>query len=372
MGRRLLGAGERIGPRIWARYLKARFGCNALAQLNAQLALPIVPFENFVFGHEPAPLPLRLAPKFFESAYELGRSPDGTYWPEIHSPDGLLKFNLFERVSSRVPESSRWLLNDLSPYLGDVCPHIEASQTLVEDGLSEIGAFALSVPAVATLLLLDESGLGAAAVATVSLLLTPLPQCLALIHGLHHIAVWHSLHLGHTPAVDDLSAACADAACTFRNGLISLGLDEAAELGDELIAELRRGNHLISNDGARSTRSPRLPPPLEIGIRLVLVEDRPRARQAAKHLDALGQVVLERAYPYQVQNAFYSSGLTTTEAIEEVLMACADLTGQMSSLWEKELSRISSAEAGRIPAATDRHDRGNSDQATQPVFALLR
>lgn len=63
MGRRLLGAGERIGPRIWARYLKARFDCHALAQLNAQLALPIVPFETFVFGHEPAPPALTSSPQ---------------------------------------------------------------------------------------------------------------------------------------------------------------------------------------------------------------------------------------------------------------------------------------------------------------------
>ena len=69
MGRRLLGAGERVGPRIWAQYLKARFACPGLAQLNAQLALPIVPFETFHIGHEPPPLPLRPAPKLFESAH---------------------------------------------------------------------------------------------------------------------------------------------------------------------------------------------------------------------------------------------------------------------------------------------------------------
>lgn len=340
MGRKLRAAGERVGPRIWARYLKARFGCQGLAPLNAQLALPIVPFETFLFGHEPPPLPLRLAPRFFEKAYDLGRSPDGTYWPEIHSPDGLDKFNLFERVSARAPDSSKWLLSDLSPYLGDACPQIETNRKLVDDTLSGIGAFALSVPAVAALHLLDREGLGAAAVATLSCLLTPLPQCLALTYGLYHIAVWQSLYLGHTDVVGDLWDATGDAACTFRNGLIELGLEDAETLGNELIGCLNRSSAHIAKDGARSTCNPELGQPLQIGIRLVLVSDTPRTRLAAKHLDALGEVVLEWAYPYDVHDAFYSWGLTTTEAIDELLMGCADLTGQIHSYWREELARI--------------------------------
>ncbi|MBK0054533.1 hypothetical protein [Stenotrophomonas sp. S39] len=280
-----------------------------------------------------------------------------------------MKFNLFERVASRAPESSKWLLNDISPYLGDVCPQIEVSRKVVNDGLSEIGAFALSVPAVAALFLLDQSGLGDAAAATVFSLLTPLPQCLALTLGLYHIAVWHSAHHGYTPAVGDLSDACADAACSFRNGLISLGLDDAEELGGQLISELRRGCYLISSEGVRSMRSPGLPPPIEIGIRLVLVEDTTRTRQAAKHLDALGQIVLERAYPYQVQDAFYSSGLTTTEAIDAIFVGCGDVVGRTTSMWDDELNRLSSALASRTPESNPRLDVAKSGQVNQPVFA---
>lgn len=339
MGRKLRAAGERVGPRIWARYLKARFSVKALAPLNAQLALPIVPFETFIFGHEPAPLPLRLAPRFFESAYELGRSPNGMYWPELHSPDGVDKFNLFERVSSRVPGSSKWLLEDLSPYLGEPCPQIEASRILVDHTLGEMGAFALSVPAVAALLLLDEESLTDGAVATMSGLLTPIPECLSLAYGLYHLAVWHSLHLGCTSIIRDLDETCALAGCTFRNGLVSLGLDDGKELGEELIECLRKGAANISRNGARSMGNPGTSQPLELAIRLVLVADTPRTKLAAKHLDSLGQIVLERSYPYQVKAAFYSWGLTTTEAIDEILMGCADLIDQLHLRWDQELNR---------------------------------
>ena len=116
-------------------------------------------------------------------------------------------------------------------------------------------------------------------------------------------------------------------------------------------------------------RSPGLPPPLEIGIRLVLVEDTPQSRQAAKHLDALGQIVLERAYPSQVQDAFYSSGLTTTEAIDEIFIGCGDLVGRMTSMWDDELNRLSPALASRTPAGNPRLDVAKSGQFNRSTIA---
>ena len=100
MGRHATGDDRRLGPKLWARFLKRHFACPRLATLNAQLLLPITPFEVFEFGVNPEPMPERRAPKIFDRAYHLGRDPDGLYTPEIYDPD--TRFNLYEHVTRRV------------------------------------------------------------------------------------------------------------------------------------------------------------------------------------------------------------------------------------------------------------------------------
>lgn len=283
MGRQSLKGAQRIGPMLWARFIKRHFGCASLAPLNAQLLLPVTPFEIFEFEVEPAPLPLRLAPKIFERAYDLGRDPDGAYTPEIHGPDskseGALRFNLYERVTQRVPESKHWLLKELKPYLEGKPPLIDTTVRLLSELLSELGLALLDQRTVSSLERVHEGGLRGAEKATIGALSRCLlPEYLALTYALSHLCVWQ----GKSGITDELSDTllklCQYASIEFLFSLERHGLDLDPELQSIFLGGLLEGEWTIRESGVRSTSKGGRP--YSFPCRLVLVPDTAATRQA--------------------------------------------------------------------------------------------
>lgn len=279
MGRHSKDDAQRLGPRLWARFLKRHFACSRMAPLNAQLLLPVTPFEVFEFGENPAPLPEKLAPKLFDRAYDLGRSPDGLYTPEIYDPDS--KFNLYERVTQRVPESKYWLLKELDHFLRPDPPSIDASLQVLRGLLTDLKLVFPERFAVASWNRINEVSLANAERATFDALgKSPLPECLALTYSLGHLSVWRGAPPTMNSLPDRLLRLGFDASRSFAFSLDSHEFDHGHEIGIALANSLSVSRRVIERYGARCMSFDNVGKPPDLARNLVLVPDTVANRKA--------------------------------------------------------------------------------------------
>jgi hypothetical protein len=125
----------------------------------------------------------------FRRTYELGKNPDGAYFNE---PDGSgQKFNLFQRVVARVPESQHWLLSEAVAYFSGE-PTIDQSAQNVAVMLKARTMALLSAESVHAWHEHDPEGLATAERLSLdALAVDASPEALTLLLGLLHMAVWH-------------------------------------------------------------------------------------------------------------------------------------------------------------------------------------
>lgn len=279
MGRYAKADAQRAGPRLWARFLKRHFGGVSLAQLNAQLLQPEAPHEAFEFGKEPRPLPLRLAPKIFERAYSEGRTPDGHYNFEASGKES--RFNLYERVTRRVPESKYWLLKETDHFLAAGPPAIDSSIRVLRQILRDLNLLLPERKIVEAWQTLDRNGLEKAASEICWALHDGrLPEYLALILVLLHISIWSSGPDRYSSLASELKSLSVGANLTFADSLERLNFDDP-ELLWTLLAERDRGSlDPVLNYGSRSMASYAFGPLPELGCSLMLVADTADARKA--------------------------------------------------------------------------------------------
>ncbi len=278
MGRRKSEESDRIAPQVWVSFLLHRFDCT-LDDLNAQFTLPIGPKEEFVFGKVPEPLVKRTAPKVFQRIYALGANPVGNYVKEPKEENGS-RFNLFERVCMRVPESRSWLLEELAPYLEDDVPTIKFSLDVYEKASEALGILLIDDACYQSWARVDPQGLKDAEQQTYTTLVrNPLPISLAFLYALHHLARWN-----WQPHADQLALRCAEAAENFCN--LSVLRNAPEGLVHRLRCQLMGGICMANAYGARSMpdRPPWAVP--KVPVRLVVVNDNVRTRSALKCLRA--------------------------------------------------------------------------------------
>lgn len=303
MGRHSKDDVLRVGPMLWACFLQRHFRCSSLAPLNAQLLWPVTPFEAFEFGENPPPLPLRLAPKIFEQAQNLGRNPDGAYTHEIAGPDlksgKALKFNLYERVTQRVPESKYWLLKELEPFLRADPPPIDTTVTLLRRLLEDLKLALVEARVVAAWKYLDEASLRSAEIELGSVLYDgELPEYVALTFALCHLCVWHA-----PPRADDwlsngLLALCPKTVVRFLCLLEFYGLNIDQERRRALMAALIDSVDAIGARGARSLSAAVDGDLPHLADHLVLVPDTETTRRAILCLREAVHLQIYFQYPW--------------------------------------------------------------------------
>ena len=279
MGRHAKSDALQTGPMLWARFLKWHFGCDDLSPLNAQLLLPIKPHEAFHFGKSPCPLPKSIAPKVFEQAYLRGRNPDGSYTGEVH--DRAVKFNLYERVRARAPESQYWLLKELDHYFAGRAPSIDASARVVRKLTRELGVLLIERDFVEAWASIDAAGVAAAEANTFKALVeNVLPEYLALVFASLHISVWQEPPRIPTDLPSKLFLLSIRVLATFVTTVESLGLEDGEAQAEGLADQLKCAICTIVNSGTHS-ESANSPPPPDLAKHFALVPDTVATRKAA-------------------------------------------------------------------------------------------
>ena len=282
MGRHAKSEALQAGPMLWARFLKWHFGCDDLAPLNAQLLLPITPHEGFQFGKSPCPLTKRYAPKVFEQAYRRGRNPDGSYTSE--GEKGVPKFNLYERVLARVPESKYWLLKELNHYFTDRAPSIDVSARVVRKLTKELGVLLIEREFIEAWASIDAAGVAAAEANTFDALVeNVLPEYLALVFASLHISVWQESPRIPADLPSKLFVLSIRVLATFITTVESLGLQDGEAQAEGLADLLKCAICTIVNSGTHS-ESANSPPPPDLAKHFALVPDTVAARKAAVYL----------------------------------------------------------------------------------------
>ncbi|WP_445143369.1 hypothetical protein [Dyella sp. Tek66A03] len=343
--------------------MKRHFGCSRMAPLNAQLLFPLTPFEAFEFGENPPPLPLRIAPRVFEQAHNLGRNPDGAFTIEIHGPaagassNGVPRFNLYQRVTQRVPESKYWLLKEFEPYLRVEPPPIGVSIGILQQLLKELGLVLVDVRAIAAWEYICQAWPQLADFYLVDELMEgSIPEYLILIFTLCHLAVWHL-----TPRADDLLARklvklCADGVANFVNSLEGYGLSIDVERDQILLSGLLDAKDAIAKHGARSLSAIKEDDLPRLSTYLILVPDTEanhRAIQclnAAVHLQGGGEFVWpedlrDRAAQREIE--FENRiGMKPRDAAEQLTSAAFLVPQLLRSYADKTLAGYEPPQAG--------------------------
>lgn len=247
-----------IGPMVWAGYLLRRFQCD-LDALNTQLPIPIESGEVFKFGINPRPLPREDIPQLFQRFLYLGSNPDGNYTPEARysdcdleyedykekcvvnadgnsdekpQPKKKLQFNLFKRVIARVPESKYWLFNELKPYLSLDGPNIETSIKTFNDVMNDLGLELVGRRSLEKWDAVDpESFVKAQTISLLGVTQCDIPETLALLFSMHHLAVWQNVGVeGKAFVIQKLGYAINNALASFVKSPIFSEIPNGEEL----------------------------------------------------------------------------------------------------------------------------------------------
>lgn len=245
-----------IGPMLWSRFLLHRFGCD-LRALDCQLALPISADEQikgFVFGVRP--YPDDSVTEMFWRTYALGKNPDGAYFSEPDGSGG--KFNLFERVLARVPESRHWILSEANVYFSGQ-PTVDESAQHTSSFLSHGSMALLSAESAHAWGEQDLEGLVAAERLTLqSLSIQATPEALTLLLALLHLAIWHFVPPQRdakptNPDLPDVLAECCVRCATAIGQLDWVrGSEQGSDLAGRLEDAVRGAVHWVRHQGHRS------------------------------------------------------------------------------------------------------------------------
>ncbi len=214
MGRHKADIRSTFGPKVWARFLKFNFNCD-LNALNSQLLFPVETNEKFQFGITPRPICSSKLPRVFQRAHDLGKNPNGIYTSEIF--DDSSKYNLYERVTERIPESKNWLLLDLLPLFdSNYYPDIEFSFNTVnrlfeEWNLTLMPDDCLDAWTDADLKSLDE----AESVSLNAISNYAHPDSLAILFYLYHLYLWQNMQ-SYNVVINKIKSAALKALVSFR------------------------------------------------------------------------------------------------------------------------------------------------------------
>lgn len=296
MGRPTKVPALKVGPKLWARFLKRHFSCSTVTPLNTQLLLYRTPGEVFEFGVFPEPLPRRSAPKVFERAHDLGRDPNGAYVTELYD-DGS-KFNLYERVTARVPESRYWLLKEIAHFFSPGVPAIEATTNVVLNLLEELGLAMLDRRAVAAWESMNPGSLVRAEKIAIDALFfrTHLPEYLSLGLNLAHLAAWHEPPEGTEALSSRLLQLCPIAAESFVLQIGKRGLDLSGVDCVILTMSIEHAVKVIGRHGARSINADEAREPPLLARRLVLA---PRSESCQIAMACLSGAASLQHHAYQ-------------------------------------------------------------------------
>ncbi|KRD79743.1 hypothetical protein [Lysobacter sp. Root983] len=244
---------DALGPMLWTRFLLHRLQCD-LASLNAQLPQPVglAEHKGFVLGVRPAP-DARIS-DMFGRIHALGKNPNGAYFTEPYSAGA--KFNLFERVLLRVPESRYWLLEEAETYISGQ-PRVDDSASVVRTLLSGRSEVWLSAECVHAWSEHDLPGLSQAQEATLERLVAEASaEALTLLLSLLHLAVWHRAGEDDAPlrsaGVDALAAACQRCAVAIGHLAWLRASVRGPELAEDLEVAVHGAVRWLRQDGYRS------------------------------------------------------------------------------------------------------------------------
>lgn len=324
MGRLPSSEHDLVGPRLWARFLKRHFKCADLGPLNAQLALRVTEGETFSFGTEPVPLPSRVRPRLFERAYDLGRNPDGNYCLELDDEDS--RFNLFARVSQRVPPSEPWLLKDLRPYMLDDLPPVDQSCSLLQRSLAELDLMLVDVGPLDGWEKVDPVGASQAEQGSFrALSKSALPQSLALLFAIAHVATWRRPPLLHQPPSKIITTAY-DAVDQFASSLHRRGFSDADMIGGIVGRVLHSAVANIHYWGARTMPAGAMEEFPRLGDRIVLLPRTDGMKSALRKLHTVG------IYGVEMLLKSIRDGRSTEFRQEELEIAASSLlSGSLSA-----------------------------------------
>lgn len=344
MGRHAKDDAQQIGPRLWARFLKWHFGCSSLTPLNAQLLFPVTPFEEFEFGENPVPLPARIAPKVFERAYNAARRPDGSYTSELHN--AKLKFNLYERVTQRVPASKYWLFKELDHFFSSRPPAIDVTVRALRQVAADVGLWFPEGNAAEAWANVDKNSVLTAERRTLSALGgCPLPECVTLAFLLCHLSIWNEPPQLTGSLPSRLVALCWHATCTFVRSLDADEFDVQHDLREELIAGFTDAMHKILADGMRSASVRKSAAPPDLVRYLVLVPDTPSTREATQCLAEAAELHGDPLYRWRYSRAraaeFYGKRVhTTTLAPSEAAAILAEASTKVSARLAERAAKL--------------------------------
>lgn len=248
VGRKRANAATEMGPKVWTRFLTYDLDC-APPELNEQLPLPIEPGEVFVFGRSPEPIPKAYAPKLFQTIYDEGTTPYGNYAVEPHDPDR--KFNLYERVSQRFPQSRPWILNDLRPFLGIGWLYISDSASHLLRLLQERDAMLVHGHSLAGWVRVDPDGPKRAEAEVLARIAEAgTPDAVLLLYSALHAMIWEDRY--SRDEIAERIAICRHAATSFAASPVLARNPDDDELRCRLEFLLGQGIEIVEMDGKRS------------------------------------------------------------------------------------------------------------------------
>lgn len=236
------------GASVWTRFLSCHLDCS-VKELNRQLLFEIEPGEVFVFGKSPRPHPENTAPKYFQSVFS-GANPDGNYWLD---PDhSNVRFNLYERVLARVPESGPWYLGDLEHFLRLKPLTISRSTGTLIRLLDDRQAVLVDAGALSGWERFDPDGLAHAEQAVIERLIAgATPDSVSFFYTLLHSTVWEDSPASQL-VLPIRREHCRRATTAFLDSPILTGEHFDSDLIRWLDLLLEIGVDLTEGDGKRS------------------------------------------------------------------------------------------------------------------------
>lgn len=347
-----------IGPMVWTGYLLRRFQCD-LDALNTQLPIPIETDEEFEFGINPRPLPRVDIPQLFQRFLYLGSNPDGNYTREARysdcdleyddyneklvlnhdsksdenpHPNKKLQFNLYKRVIARVPESKYWLFKELKPYLSNDGPPIETSVKTFIDVMNDLELELVECRSLEKWNVDDrESLLKSQAISLLGLSRCELPETLALLFSIHHLAVWQNVGFEEKAAViKQLGYATNNALTAFVKSTIFNEIPNGEELAKQMYYRYCMSTQNIEQYGMRSiaTRPLWLIP--KIPNQVIIVKQSIECNAAMRVLQLAGERWYEGFCPEKFSPYFvFPNSEDVTHAITVLAQSAIDVSNRL-------------------------------------------